>query len=261
MKKQFIEMSTMRQALEDSDFFDEAILIEETSSSNDFAKRTIDENHGFRSAIIVVNKQTKGRGRQNKTWVSEFGSCLTFSLVFDCKDFFLSEFTSLICAKALHRALMKEEKIRKSGNLKIKWPNDLYAGEKKIAGILVENIYEKKTLSKQVVGIGLNFGALQFEGENLKNAGSVESVYGFVPNLQELFLKIISSFNECFKERVFDDAYINEHSYLNGRQVLIKHGTSSMKAEVINVTYSGELLVKNEEGDYKKIVSGSIEAI
>lgn len=258
MREAYLGIETLQEALEISFFFDEAILLEDAESSSDFAKNAIERNQNFRTAIIVVNRQSKGRGRQNKTWISEYGSCLTFSFVISSKDFSLSDYSSLVCAKALHSALLDYEEIRKANNLTIKWPNDIYAGEKKIAGILVENIYREERLDRQIVGIGLNFASENFDSEDLKDAGSIQSVYGFTPELNELFLRIIRALERTLQEKDFDYGYLNNYSYLYGKPILWRNGKKELKAKALEMTEKGELRILTEDGEYKKVFSGTI---
>ncbi len=260
MTKQYVTSDCLEAALIKSDFFDEALLLAEAESSNDYAKWIIEHNQNYRSGIICVNKQTQGRGRQNKTWISEDGLSLTFSLVFDAKDLCLANFTSLLAAKALHQALMSFVEIKNSTKkLTIKWPNDIYAGEKKIAGILTENIYQKDKLQKQIVGIGLNFASENFDSEELKNAGSIKNTYHFVPKLSDLFLKICTSIENTFTEEEFDDEYINTSSFLKGKKVVCMQHNSQIVGVAMGINSKGELLLELENTTLKRISFGSIE--
>ncbi len=262
MKKQYLAIEDLNQTIKLSDFFDEIILIQDCESSNNLAKKLIQDNKHFRSGIIVVNKQTKGRGRQNKIWISEFGTCLTFSLVIDAKDIYLSNYLSLVSAKALHLALLEYENIRNSKHLlSIKWPNDIYAGEKKIAGILCENIYEKATLKKQIIGIGLNFSSEDFHTEELKHAGSIKTVYNFIPIIDNLFSRIVKSIDSCLKEEEFDYDYINKNSFLNGKKVQYTINGVQNIGSVVKVNNNGELLIQAKDNKIQAIHSGSIEVI
>lgn len=260
MKKQFLKIDCLQEALINSNFFDEAILLEEIDSSNDYAKKIIANNKNYRSGIIYANKQTKGRGRQNKTWISEAGLAMTFSLVFDSQDLVLPAFTSLIAAKALHQALLSYSEIKNSAQkLTIKWPNDIYAADKKIAGILTENIYHKDKLQKQILGIGLNFASENFQVADLKNAASIKSIYSFTPQLSDLFLKILASIEKTFIEENFDYDYINANSFLKGKKIRCMQNNLQVIGTANGINNRGELLLELEDQGIKKISSGSIE--
>ncbi len=258
MERQFLNLETVKKACEKSDFFESYFLFEEAGSSNDIAKKFILEDK-VRSGIIVVNKQKKGRGRTSKTWISEYGSCLTFSLVLDSSQINYPELLSLIAAKFVHRALISYEKIRKSSEkLSIKWPNDIYAGNKKICGILTEAIFEGSKLKAQVIGIGLNFSSSEFNHPELINAGSIKSVYSFVPKLEDLFLEIIASAIEGLGEEIFDPDYINANSYLNGKMVNFSKNSREERGRVLYVDNRGNLLIRLDNSEIVTLNSGSV---
>lgn len=103
--------------------------------------------------LVLAEQQTKGIGRQGKTWVSPFGSSLTLSLLwrFQMGAAQLG-CLSLFIAVAIVRALQKIG-IQDAG---VKWPNDIYWGNKKLAGILLEMRGEISGPSAVVIGVGLN---------------------------------------------------------------------------------------------------------
>ncbi len=258
MNEQYIKEDTLKKAVEMSEFFNSSFLIEKADSSNDLAKEFI-ENKKLESGIILVNKQMKGRGRQNKTWISNFGACLTFTLIFKAEDIKLNHLSSLIVAKAVHKALMEVNEIKDSeSGLYIKWPNDIIAGNKKISGILCENIFEGNKLKNQIIGIGLNFGEIQADNADLKDAGSIKSVYGFDIDVNDLFLNIIKSIDSVFKEDSFDFNYINKYSYLNQKRILCTIDGKDEKATVIQVDLDGNLILRLDNNVVHKLSSGTI---
>ncbi|WP_448535297.1 biotin--[acetyl-CoA-carboxylase] ligase [Pseudothermotoga sp.] len=117
-------------------------------STNDFLK----ENwklfpHG---AVVVADVQTSGRGRFNRTWYSPEGG-LWFSILFKPRKNVRPNFYTKLCAVSIVRAL-KQLKVE----AKLKWPNDVYVGGKKLAGILTETVFEEERLGAIIVGIGMN---------------------------------------------------------------------------------------------------------
>lgn len=104
------------------------------------------------ASAIVCEQQTQGRGRHGKTWISNPGQCLTFSLLwrFDSRLSRLAAL-SLVVALASVRALEAQGAV----GIKLKWPNDLLFDGRKLGGILVETFHQDdKTVA--VIGIGLN---------------------------------------------------------------------------------------------------------
>lgn len=115
--------------------------VDEIDSTNTYLK----ENYLVLcdKTVIITNKQTAGRGRFNRNWVCD--NDIAFSILF--KEFHRNE---IIAPLAIINAL-KEMNI----DAKIKWPNDIYFQNKKLAGILIEDVYLEK-FKASIVGIGIN---------------------------------------------------------------------------------------------------------
>jgi BirA family biotin operon repressor/biotin-[acetyl-CoA-carboxylase] ligase len=130
--------------------------LEEVASTNSFALNLIRENKASEGCLISARSQSGGRGQQGNTWESESGKNLTISIVLNPnflpvgRQFALSQIISLTVAA------LAEECIGNKAPVKIKWPNDIYAGDQKIAGILVENVLRDHAITASVLGIGLN---------------------------------------------------------------------------------------------------------
>ena len=141
-------------------------------STNDEAKRQIHSlNH---LAIVSAYQQTAGRGQRGNTWSSEAGKNLTFSIIIKyCKDgygnllpsgqFIISKIAALSIVNLLNKYGIDAE---------IKWPNDIYVHDKKIAGILIEHALRHDTMVYSIVGIGLNVNQITF-GSELYNPTSI----------------------------------------------------------------------------------------
>lgn len=119
------------------------IEFDELSSTNTYLK----ENHQKyeSNTVIRAHKQTNGRGRFDRVWVSN--NDLTFSILFKNKNVN----HHLIAPLAVIDALLSF-----NINAMIKWPNDIYINDKKLGGILIECIYEKGEKICDIVGIGIN---------------------------------------------------------------------------------------------------------
>ena len=144
-------------------------LEQECTSSNDVvlerARRSADEAHKF---LCVAHFQSKGRGRQGKSWHNRLGECLMFSFgwSFDRRQNELGAL-ALAAALACNRALAKLGLATQ-----IKWPNDLVVGRDKLGGILIETVRTGgKTVA--VVGIGINFVL----PKEVENAASVQALF------------------------------------------------------------------------------------
>src|SRR5699024_77241 len=128
------------------------IKFQTMDSTNDYAKQI--GNNADEGTVIVSKEQTKGRGRQGRTWASPKDKGLYFSIILkpnmNMEDI---QNITLISAIAIHRALK-----RLNIDVQIKWPNDIVKDNKKIAGILTEIKFNGEFIDYLVVGIGINIG-------------------------------------------------------------------------------------------------------
>lgn len=133
--------------------------IEETTSTNDEV-RSIAALCDDAAVACYTDYQTAGRGQKGNSWESERGQNLLCSILLRDVDvmareqFCISEAVSLAIADAVRQMSGVE--------CSIKWPNDIYVGDKKLCGILIENRLQGKRISECVIGIGLNLNQMHF---------------------------------------------------------------------------------------------------
>lgn len=127
--------------------------MEETLSTNDHLAQLCRDNKAEEFYTVVTNYQTDGKGQRGNTWEAERGKNILFSIVIyptalEAKNqFYLSMLTAVSIVAALEKY---------TDGFSIKWPNDIYWKEKKIAGILIENEVQGKYIAQSIIGIGLN---------------------------------------------------------------------------------------------------------
>lgn len=135
---------------------------ERLDSTNDEAGRTLDSLDNL--SVIAAESQTAGRGQRGNVWKSAPGDNLTFSIVLKPGDsgipaikasrqFILSEVAALSIS-----AFLNENGV----SARIKWPNDIYVGDRKICGILIEHRIRGAQISASIIGIGLNLNQTAF---------------------------------------------------------------------------------------------------
>lgn len=108
---------------------------------------------------VVADHQTAGRGRYTRTWFDQPQSALLFSTVVRVDTYRLGWLT-LLAGVALTRALINHhEDGLKSVEARVKWPNDVIVGGKKVAGILTEHVSQEGDQHTVVLGVGLNIGS------------------------------------------------------------------------------------------------------
>jgi len=147
--------------------------------------------------VIITDHQTKGKGTDTNTWESEKGKNLTFSLILypafgADQQFILNKAISL----GIYDFLVDELPGKK---ISIKWPNDIYIGDKKACGILIQNSVMGNKLDYVVVGIGLNVNQTHFISD-APNPVSMKITTGKEYNLDEILQKLLHSiFNRYAK--------------------------------------------------------------
>ncbi len=158
------------------------IWLKLTDSTNDEARRRLDVLDNL--SVVAARTQTSGRGQGDHTWTSEPGQNLTFTFVLKfppCAPLAASEILRI--TQTVTHAL-REYLLSKGVAARIKWPNDIYVGDKKICGILIENILGGKQVAASMVGIGLNLNQLRFPAD-LPNPVSLRQLTGRRYDLRE----------------------------------------------------------------------------
>lgn len=236
-----------------------AQLKHECSSSNDeimaLARRSAGLAH---KALCVAHFQTKGRGRQGRSWVNRQGECLMFSLgwAFDKPQYELGSL-ALVVALACRRALADI-----GLNVNIKWPNDLVVANDKLAGVLIETTrVENKTVA--VIGIGINFVL----PKEVENATSVQALFQTASkqgvSVEALLNAVLAQLDALLNEYAQNGfaSCVGEYDAANrdtDRPVLLlQEGRVVHEGVVKGVDAQGALRLLTGEGE-KTIVSGEI---
>ncbi len=153
------------------------IYLEETDSTNNYIHRLLREKKELDEGMLVWTAfQTSGRGQSQNKWESERGKNLTFSLLLlpdfvpVTEQFILSQIASLGVVDFLSSFCGLT-------NLSIKWSNDIYWKDKKICGMLIENLISGRSISHTILGIGINVNQTAFRS-NAPNPVSVKQITG-----------------------------------------------------------------------------------
>lgn len=266
------------------------LAFDEIDSTNSEAKRRAVEVGSFRDAagkltekgkaahlsLFAAERQTGGKGRLGRTFVSPRDSGVYFSLLYSprggVKNPALYTAAAAVSVARAVKKLYGEES-------SIKWVNDLFLAGKKICGILVEGIanFETGSIDAAVVGIGINIRKNpELSGEITKIAGSIEEAKSLkgekMPPLSKnaLIAEVVSNLIEFYgafenedeskiSEMIFE--YRNA-SLLNGKSVTVNPvaGTSgqSYRAIVKDIDEEMRLVVETEAGQIQKLSSGEV---
>ena len=217
------------------------VHFKEIDSTNNQARR--DMEPASDRTVWLADFQTSGRGQKGNGWESRPGENLTFSMLLKPKAFLPERQFSLSQAVAL--SVM--ECLREYGaDTKIKWPNDIYAGDRKICGILIENTISGDKLSASIAGIGININQQEFSPA-IPNPVSLSLLTG---KMHDPF-RILESFLEKF-EGYYQDLYYGIVPEILDTEIYYR---------IIRVTedeaYAAARLLARKEGILVGITSGA----
>ncbi|MCF8296552.1 MAG: biotin--[acetyl-CoA-carboxylase] ligase [Saprospiraceae bacterium] len=237
------------------------IKLEKTDSTNNYARQLIESGNISEITVIAADEQLQGKGHSENRWESEKGKNLTFSAILSPhfleiqKQFILTKVISLAIADFISEYVDKSP-------VKIKWPNDIYVNDKKICGILIENVVKGDLFEYSVVGIGININQTEFKS-NAPNPISLKLLNGTDYNLKELFYKILKHIENRYAQlmnpvlNTLDKEYLNS-LYKFNELADYRFQNKEIKAKIIGVTKFGKLIVKTAdeeliECDFKEI--------
>jgi BirA family biotin operon repressor/biotin-[acetyl-CoA-carboxylase] ligase len=224
------------------------IHLQEVSSTNNYLKELSKEKELEEGTVILADYQTAGRGRGTNTWLADSGKSITMSvyirpLLKAGHHFMLNEMLSVALVDVL---------ASQGIYAMIKWPNDIYIADRKVAGLLIENVLHGDTISGSVLGIGLNVNQQKFPKE-LTNPVSMAQVLErslVLPELTETILACITRRYEILKTGNMNQLHTEYSAHLYKRGEWISFDSKEQKVEGIlfNVFQSGELCVRLNNG-------------
>lgn len=223
------------------------------------AKRGADEG-----LCIVAGRQTAGRGRHGRSWISPKNAGLYFSIVLrpKVKIKYLPLLT-LMSAVAVSDVLREIYELKSD----IKWANDIHINDKKICGILAETVETPKGLAV-IVGIGINLNSDAFPVELNEIATSIEAETGQKADAEDLLsalTRFLNYFYDIFKgengAKIILDEWKKRSSYAFGKKVKVKLGKEEFCGTTDGLEENGALRVRIENGEVRIISAGDVERL
>ena len=234
-----------------------SVYVTECLSTNDILTNLLKRIKINEGTSVRTDFQLKGKGQRENKWLSEKNSNILFSFLLSPKikvenQFYLHIVISIAIVKCLKKIGV---------NCKIKWPNDIYIGEKKIAGILIESFIYQRRVQNSVVGIGLNLNQKRFEGLNATSV-YIETLEEFdkIKVIETLKGFISNEYNNIHK--IFDKKIIEYRKLLYGLYEMkrFKIGSEIVKAKIIDISVNGDLVL-NINNKQKSFSHGSLSLL
>lgn len=235
------------------------IHLNESSSTNESAKDLSSSN--VDGTLIISNIQTNGKGRLGRVWTSPNGG-IWMSLIL--KPEIEPQDAHKITQIAAAALVITLENL--PVNAKIKWPNDLYINGKKVAGILTEMKCDMDRIHHLIVGIGINANinkedfnvevkdiATSLSQELNKEINRNLLIADFLNNFEKLYFPFIKENN--FKKTI---EICKEKSFIISKEAYLLTFNKKERVQVIGIDDEGQLIVKDENGIIKNVLSGEI---
>ncbi len=230
------------------------IKLDATTSTNDMIRKGYSEGTYSDGDLVWTTNQTKGRGQRKKSWHSEPGKNLAFSI---CKAFKQLDITNaFLISQVVSFAMVEVLNSFQLPNVKIKWPNDIMSDSSKIGGILIENILQGNRLVRSIIGVGLNINQTQFD--QLPNATSMALVGQQHVDPETVLHRVVTVLEKQFPQCIPSHAasirnQFIQHLYGLNTSNNFKRNTTQFKAVIKGVSKEGHLLVVHENGQLEQL--------
>lgn len=235
--------------------------IDTCDSTNNYLKLLKAKEEVGDKTAIMTEFQTHGRGQQTNTWQSNPGenilvSCFVkLKLVAD-QYFMLNILTSLAILRTLKSFGVEA---------KIKWPNDIYYRDKKIAGILIENSLSNNIIEDTIIGAGMNINQKEFP-EWIPNPVSLYEIKGSWQNREEFLHTYLNELNKGLNSLTSDAAegFFQEYMqnlYRSNTWAVYRYKSTNFNGFIHGIMPDGRLILETESGQLKRFTFGEIHYI
>lgn len=236
---------------------------DETRSTSDDLRRLMSEENLPDFTSVIADYQTSGRGQVGNRWESERGKNLLLSTLVRPKNlsvkeqFYLSRAVSVAVAEAVGEYVK---------GVKIKWPNDIYVDDKKIAGILIENNLRGSNINETIIGLGLNVNQTEFDA-SIPNPVSIKNLTGDDNDVNQVCRRIIVSIANwlnTLNAKEFDLIVIMYMSrlYRFDKQL---HKFSDpgglFYAQIVDIEPDGHLVLRDEQQQIRRYMFKEVEYV
>lgn len=232
------------------------VYLPSVDSTNRRARQLAAEGapHG---TLVIADEQTAGRGRRGRGWISPAGEGVFMSLILRPQSH-----PSEVARLSMQTALAVALSIAQTTGLdaRIKWPNDIVCGGRKVCGMLLEMNADEQAVHDVVAGIGINVHQTQFAPEIAETASSLDLLSGqrvCRAALVRAFLEAFERTEALAAQGALMDAYRARSATL-GQRVQVIAPAGSFTGTALEVTDSGSLIVEDEEGQRREVLAADV---
>ena len=236
-----------------------------TSSTNDDAR----DDKYCEGDVVWADFQTAGRGQRGHEWHSRKGENLTFSVVLEptfvpiAEQFVVSEVVALSLVDMLAEYSIEA---------RIKWTNDIYVGDRKLVGILIEHSLATSTLRRTIVGIGINVNQTEFDA-SLPNPVSMAQLLDGELNVEDVLQRFLAHLQrnyevlremqnaKCKMQNVLHERYNALLYRLNEYHTYALPSGERFEAKILGTASNGALRLEDKQGKIKDYLFKEVEFV
>lgn len=225
------------------------ISLNKIDSTNSYANQMSLEGKLVSGTVILARNQTRGKGQQGTKWESQEGKNLTFSILLFHDE--LPADQQFMLSKAISLGII-DYLVEYADGFSIKWPNDIYFENHKIAGILIENSVLGTRLSESVVGIGININQKYFSKE-ARNPISLYTITGKEFIISNELDKVLACLDFRYQQLSEKNYKLLDSDYLRllyriGKWNEFSTSEENFTGKIIGVTGFGQLQIEFKDG-------------
>lgn len=248
----------MKRPISPDDWQKRCVFLDECDSTNIYALDLVRQQRPQNGFVVHTNFQSQGKGQRGKSWKAAKGENALFSVIYYPHHISPSDHFKLnkLVSVSLWRATRSFEP---DVELYIKWPNDIYIGNKKVAGILIQNVLKGKLLDYSVIGIGINVNQKVFT-EDQGRPTSLSVAFSKDVDPLSVIKRTVEELDTVMQPN-FDkdvDEWYQGHLYLKGQESTFKADGVWFNGVIEGVDHQGQLMIRQDK-QLKAFTFGEIE--
>lgn len=218
-------------------------VLDEVDSTNLYLNRLLNADQEVEEGTVIqANYQTQGRGQVGNSWFANPKESLLFSVLI--QPTMVQPVNQFVISRMISVAIQQVLSEYVSG-IKIKWPNDIYYGNNKVGGILIENVLQGRQIVNSIVGVGLNVNQSSFPA-GIPNPISLRQIVGHALEVEHLLQQILGRFFSLYdilkanNDERFENLY-KAHLYRLNERCWYRDEEGSFEGVITDVLSTGHL--------------------